>query len=319
MNRLTWIKRIRYSSLQTKLNSIINSLIQELNQEKLVNFIKIIEMYSELFNFMKQNNEEFVQMIIKKLYSDDTIENIIFLMKFLDQTQINKVSTFLQSSSRELKSKQLPVYLMRHTNAFDTLISYLADQKLASTANILIRECIKLEKFSHFLFCNHFYSKLFQLSTNENFEISVCAIKTFQELFNTYPKISSSYVSRNYAVFSVQLITILSTGSYIVRATMLPFLVQYMLNPECSEFLDLIVADKIFLMLTLKLMSHKSHKIYTPAYSIFKIIIFKQSSPDQFKSLLQPNRTLLLKCLKKVDIPDDEQLQVEHLRLISRI
>lgn len=319
MKKFSWIIKTKYSSLSIKLDAALHAISSGLTEENKAQLFQILGQYNYLFNEITNKDPRYMRQTVKKIYCGNMIHKIISLMQFLSQPEINIISTFLQSSSRESTVEILPRYIMEHPAAFHTLKTYMMKSNLCSTANILIRTCLKQEKFARFLFKSQFYVKLFELSINKEFEISVSAIKTFQDLFSTYPDLSSTSVVENYATFSAQLLTILSKGSFVVRATILPFLVKYLINQKCSNLLEKILADKLFLIQVLKLMSHKSRKIYIPAYSLFKVIMFKQTTPGAYKNILEPNRTILLKCLKKIDISDDEDLRIEHHRLILRI
>lgn len=319
MPKFSWLIKTKYSSLNIKLESSLNSISSGLTSENKNEILQVLSQYNYLFNEITNKDKEFMRQIIKKLSSGNLIHKIVSLIQFFNQKEINTVSTFLLSMSRESTNDALARYFMEHPNTFQILKSFMIKTNLCSASNILIRECMKQEKFARFLFKTSFYLKLFELSINKEFEIAVSAIKTFQELFSAYPDLSSASVAENYATFSAHLLTILSKGSFVVRATMLPFLVKYLIDPKCSNLLEKLLVDQLFLMQVLKLMSHKSRKIYIPAYSLFKVIMFKQSTPGAYKKILQPNKEHILRNLKKIDISDDDDLRIEHHRLILRL
>lgn len=319
MYRFNWLTKVKYSSLHCRLRATVKLLSQELNRENKNSLMTILIQYNDLFNLTKDKEEVYMNQLVRNIYKGNTIEKLIILMQFMTQTEINTISTFLQSSARNSTSLVLAYYMLKHEDCFNTLITFLNLKFLASTANIILRACIRTEKFVKFAFNNQVHLKCLCLALNEDFEIAASAIKTFQVLFNTLPGISSDSAAKEYATFSAQFITVLSRSSNAMKASLLSFLVQYLLNPLCSSILLKLISDRLFLMQILRLMSHKSHKIYTQAYSIFKIIMFKQGAPQEFKKILEPNRTLLLKCLKKVDFSEDEDLLLEHQKLISRI
>lgn len=310
---------MKYSSLPAKIGSMAKKILEKPDQHLIDETIECINQENELFNIYNKFNDDLIKEAIEKLYTGSIIENVIQCMKLCDQNANNIISTFLQSSSRESQSNIFAKYLVKHKTAFDTLLSYLNVQKLASTTHILIRSAAYSEDFASFLINNNFMSQIVQLCTYGDFEIVVCALKTFEYLFVRHNVLISKYIRDNYSTFSLQLLQILKSKKFVVLATILPFIVN-MLTTDCAkQYLEKLYTDRLFFITILKFIGNRHTKIRMPAYGIFKTMLFRYNVSDEFKAVVRKNSTHILAALNKVKLPDDPQIHNEHSSLVALI
>ena len=310
----------RMKSQPFKLRDAVNDIEQSFNPQTIEEISKILDKLISAFN--KEKYSKIREQLCSKLYTDNTVQKIIYLMPVLSQELINKISTLFQNTIRECPQKSLASYLMVHDSALKQLFSYTQDYHLCSTASILLKELITLPFFNDYildLFIKYFPSS--NLFSN-NFEIcasSFCILKTF---LTKNPGVTSKLTDTKYSntVFLLLLLLqqLLLSKAYMIKALTLDLITSIFIESELNGLKKLILCESEIMKNLMILMHSKSKRIATMSYHLFKHFVVFNEKTETEKNYIINNKLHIIKFLRRIDLSDtDEEVLEERQAVIS--
>lgn len=280
-----------------------------------------------LFNIINSSDSSKIREIEKineMIYRDSIIKEMLAIMSVCNQSNLNSISGFFQTSLLKFPNTSLATYFIKHPEDFNHFMLLFDNLEVGSTAHIIFRACLMRSRlFAEFLFKNGYAISFFQFLVDDNFDKLGPAFASFDILLNSYIDLSLEHITKNWILFHYQFKILLFSNNYIVLSYFLAILYRFLSHHDAKNLMLKFIDDPDNLIMIMNLLKSKKRRLSVGAYYLFKLFVLNARRSKYVFAVFKQNQNNLITFLNHFVLPDiptiQDQIDEDHQLVINEL